>query len=60
MEVAHAKLMPKDRMAKELERGEVVEVLNDYAMSYEGYYLYYPNRRQNSPLFKALVEVLKG
>lgn len=53
-------LMPKDRMAKELERGEVVEVLNDYAMSYEGYHLYYPNRRQNSLLFKALVEVLKG
>ena len=52
--------MPKDRMAKELERGEVVEVLNDYAMSYEGYHLYYPSRRQNSLLFKALVEVLKG
>ena len=52
--------MPKDRMAKELERGEVVEVLNDYAMSHEGYHLYYPSRRQNSLLFKALVEVLKG
>ena len=53
-------LMPKDRMAKELERGEVVELLPEYAMHYDGYHLYYPNRRQNSPLFKALVEVLKG
>ncbi len=52
-------LMPKDRMAKELESGEVVEVLKDHAISYEGYHLYYPNRRQNSPLFKALVECLK-
>lgn len=52
-------LMPKDRMAKELERGEVVELLPEYAMHYDGYHLYYPNRRQNSPLFKALVECLR-
>ena len=52
-------LMPNDRMSKELENGEVVEVLKDFAISYDGYYLYYPNRRQNSPLFKALVEALK-
>lgn len=52
-------LMPKDRMAKELERGEVVELLPEYAMHYDGYHLYYSNRRQNSPLFKALVECLR-
>lgn len=52
-------LMPKDRMAEELECGKVVEVLKDYAMRYEGYHLYYPDRRQNSRLFKALVEYLK-
>ena len=52
-------LMPKDRMAKELARGEVVELLPEYAMHYDGYHLYYPNRRQNSPLFKALVECLR-
>lgn len=51
--------MPKDRMAEELECGKVVEVLKDYAMLYEGYHLYYPDRRQNSRLFKALVEYLK-
>lgn len=52
-------LMPKDRMTDELKNGEVVEVLFDYAISYDGYHLYYPNRRQDSPLFKALVECLK-
>lgn len=31
-----------------------------YAISYEGYHLYYPNRRQNSPLFQALVAELKS
>lgn len=53
-------LIPKDRVTEELENGEVVEVLPDYAISYDGYHLYYPNRRQNSPLFKALVEELKA
>ncbi|MBP4134147.1 LysR family transcriptional regulator [Gallibacterium anatis] len=52
-------LMPKDRVLKELKSGEIVEVLQNYAMRYEGYYLYYPNRRQDSPLFKALVECIK-
>ncbi|OOF52187.1 LysR family transcriptional regulator [Rodentibacter trehalosifermentans] len=52
-------LIPKDRIAEELKKGEVVEILSDHALNYEGYHLYYPNRRQNSPLFKALVEELK-
>ncbi|WP_373840427.1 LysR substrate-binding domain-containing protein, partial [Glaesserella sp.] len=52
--------MPKDRMAQELARGDAVEILADYAISYEGYHLYYPNRRQNLPLFQALVAELKG
>lgn len=53
-------LMPKDRMAPALESGEVVEVLPNYAMRYDGYHLYYPNRRQNSPLFQALLACLKS
>ncbi|MBF0752578.1 MULTISPECIES: LysR family transcriptional regulator [unclassified Pasteurella] len=53
-------LIPKDRVAEELENGELVEVLSNYALNYEGYHLYYPNRRQNAPLFKALVEELKA
>ncbi|OOF71344.1 LysR family transcriptional regulator [Rodentibacter caecimuris] len=52
-------LIPKDRVAEELEKGDVVEILSHYAYNYEGYHLYYPNRRQNSPLFKVLVECLK-
>ncbi|WP_239496682.1 LysR family transcriptional regulator [Aggregatibacter kilianii] len=34
-------------------------MLKVQAIDYEEYYLYYPNRRQNSPLFKALVDMLK-
>ncbi|WP_109078362.1 LysR family transcriptional regulator [Aggregatibacter kilianii] len=51
--------LSRDWLHDEIERGEVVEVLPEYAVYYDGYYLYYPNRRQNSPLFKALVDALK-
>lgn len=51
--------IPKERVAEQLEKGELVEVLKEWAISYEGYHLYYPNRRQHLPLFKALVECLK-
>lgn len=51
--------IPKDRITDNLADKTVVEILQEYAISYDGYHLYYPNRRQNSPLFKALVEYLK-
>lgn len=53
-------LIPKDRVVEELEKGDVVEILSNYAFNHEGYHLYYPNRRQNTPLFRALVEELKA
>lgn len=51
--------MPKERVEKYIENGELTEILHDHAISYEGYHLYYPNRRQNSPLFIALVDSLR-
>ncbi|EXI61964.1 hypothetical protein MHD_00750 [Mannheimia granulomatis] len=51
---------PQDSVAQEISDGRLVEVLSDYSVSYEGYHLYYPNRRQGSPLFRALVDILKG
>ncbi|KYK77937.1 LysR family transcriptional regulator [Aggregatibacter actinomycetemcomitans serotype e str. SC936] len=51
--------LPIDTVQPYLDSGELVEVLSDVAISYDGYHLYYPNRRQNSPLFKALVTALK-
>ncbi|WP_159991953.1 LysR family transcriptional regulator [Pelistega ratti] len=52
-------LMPKDRMINELATGKVVELLANQAIHYDGYHLYYPSRRQHSPLFKAFVDILK-
>lgn len=51
---------PQDSIQTELDNGSLVPILTDWAMQYEGYHLYYPNRRQNSPLLKALMDVLRG
>lgn len=52
--------LPIDTVQEHLDRGELVEVLSNVAISYDGYHLCYPNRRQNSPPFKALVAALKA
>lgn len=38
--------------------GRLIRVLEPWCPSWEGYYLYYPNRRQSSPAFTKLVEAL--
>lgn len=42
-----------------IERGELVEVLADWSPTWQGFHLYYPNRRQPSPAFTAFVEALR-
>lgn len=46
-------------VSPELASGVLVEILPDWAMRYEGYYLYYPSRRAESPLFQALIAALR-
>ncbi|WP_150538175.1 LysR family transcriptional regulator [Actinobacillus vicugnae] len=43
----------------ELQQGTLETALDDWAVTYPPYYLYYPNRNI-SPLLRALVDVLKG
>ena len=50
---------PQDTVADLLSAGEVVPVLEDWAISYPGYHLYYPNRHHQSPVFRAVVEALR-
>lgn len=42
-----------------IERGELVEVLTDWSPTWQGFHLYYPNRRQPSPAFTAFVDALR-
>ncbi|WP_150538177.1 LysR family transcriptional regulator [Actinobacillus vicugnae] len=51
---------PIHLVKNQLASGELVPILSDWNMQYQGLHLYYPNRRENSPLLKALVAVLKG
>ncbi|WP_375038341.1 LysR family transcriptional regulator [Acinetobacter sp. RW6] len=51
--------LPKIMVEAEIQKGNLVTVLKDWDMSYSGYYMYYPSRRESSPLFRLLVEALR-
>lgn len=51
--------VPDDLSRPYIERGELREVLADWSLRCQGFHLYYPNRRQPSPAFSALVEALR-
>ncbi len=51
--------VPEQLVAPYLADGRLKEVLADWCPVFQGYHLYYPNRRQASPAFSALVEALK-
>lgn len=49
----------QESVAEEIAQGKLVTVLDDWAINYTGYHLYYPHKRADDPLFKALLDVLK-
>lgn len=50
--------VPATMAEQELKSGALTEVLVDWKMTYEGYYMYYPNRHL-PPLFRLFVDALK-
>lgn len=50
--------VPATMAEEELNSGLLTEVLADWKMTYEGYYMYYPNRNL-PPLFRLFVDALK-
>ena len=46
-------------VADALNSGHLVELLPEYAMTYEPLYLYYPSHRGHSNVFKLIVDALK-
>lgn len=51
--------LPEEEFAPHLEEGRLQRVLEDWCPPFEGYYLYYPHRRQPSPAFSLVVDALR-
>ncbi len=51
--------LPEEEFAPHLDEGRLVRVLQDWCAPFDGYYLYYPSRRQPSPAFSRVVDVLR-
>nr|WP_321462435.1 LysR family transcriptional regulator [uncultured Cohaesibacter sp.] len=51
--------VPEDIAAAHIAEGRLIRVLEDFCALWEGYYLYYPNRRQSLPAFAVVVDALR-
>ena len=51
--------IPEEIILPYVAEGRLVRVLQEWSPYWDGYHLYYPSRRQSSPAFVALVEVLR-
>lgn len=48
-----------DRVAKDVASGRLVRVLEDWCQPFEGFYIYYPSRRQMRPALRAFVDFFR-
>ena len=51
--------VPEDSIAAHVDRGALVRVLEDWCPLISGFHLYYPSRRQHSPAFQVVAELLR-
>ena len=51
--------LPENLVDRQIKSGKLVLVLSEWSPSFDGYYIYYPSKRQNSPAFKAIVDALR-
>jgi len=49
----------EERAAEHIARGELVRVLEDWCPPFDGFFLYYPSRRQQPAALQALVDALR-
>lgn len=52
--------LPEEEFAPHIDEGRLVRVLEDWCAPFEGYYLYYPSRRQPSTAFSLVLDVLRS
>lgn len=51
--------VPDNIVERHIASGDLVQVLDDWSPFFDGYFLYYPSRRQNLPAFKIIVDALR-
>ncbi|WP_116654108.1 LysR family transcriptional regulator [Pelagibacterium sediminicola] len=51
--------VPEDIVEDQIAQGSLTRVLDDWSPYFEGYFLYYPSRRQNLPAFRLVVDTLR-
>ena len=51
--------VPENIVATQVAGGALVQVLDDWSPVFDGYFLYYPSRRQNLPAFRVIVDALR-
>ena len=52
--------LPEEEFAPHIEEGRLVRVLDDWCAPFEGYYVYYPSRRQPSSAFSLVLDALRS
>lgn len=51
--------IPENLVERHVGSGDLVQVLDDWSPVFDGYFIYYPSRRQNLPAFKVIVDALR-
>lgn len=51
--------VPEDIVERQIAAGELALVLDRWSPSFDGYFLYYPSRRQNRPAFRIIIDALR-
>lgn len=51
--------VPEDIVTEQIAQGSLTQVLDDWSPFFDGYFLYYPSRRQTLPAFQLVVDALR-
>lgn len=51
--------VPEDIVEDQIAQGSLTQVLDDWSPFFDGYFLYFPSRRQNLPAFQLVVDALR-
>ncbi|AEH86643.1 MULTISPECIES: LysR family transcriptional regulator [Mesorhizobium] len=51
--------VPENIVERQIASGLLVQVLDEWSPLFDGYFLYYPSRRQNLPAFKVIIDALR-